>query len=212
MTTPADRNDYVPESYEDLYRYYIVGDGRGNSLCQQLVRSMMRHATPEELETLPHDVFARILEKDLLRTFDPTKANFGGVIYFVTRTIVVNYLGRKGRDPVGGLNGGSIVESDPEEGEFEPGTYSLERLFGATEKGTLDRRDDQRLVIRLIEWAESLAAKPANVRDSKMLELLELLSDECSPKECSEALGVTPSTIHNWLQVLRFKVAELQGG
>jgi len=124
-------NNYIPTDYDDLYRYYIHGDGNGNSLCHKIIRSILSHSNEDERETLAHDVFERILKNQMLTKFDPNKANFGGVIFFVTRSIVVNHLDRKGRTPLTGLNGGSLVVTDPDEEAFEPGVYNLERLFAS---------------------------------------------------------------------------------
>jgi DNA-directed RNA polymerase specialized sigma24 family protein len=209
--TAKTSNDYIPSSYEDLYAYYIRGDGRGNSLCCQIIRSMLKHGTEEEFETLPMDVYLRILETKQLEKFDPTKANFGGVIYYVTRTIVVNHLERKGRNPLTGLNGGSLRETDPEDEEFEPGVYSLDRLFGAEEQDTGAKMDARNLIKDLVTWARSLAATPKTTRDSNLIKVIELLAQEYQPKEIAEELGFTTSTIMNWMGVIRQHVAELRG-
>lgn len=203
-------NDYIPKDYEDLYRYYIVGDGQGNSLVHKLIRSMMPHATDDERETLVQDIFVRIMAKDQLKVFDATKANFGGVIFYVTRSIVVNHLDRKGRNPVTGLNAGSLAATDSEDGEFEPGVYSLDRLFGTDAQDQDAAIDAARLVGKLQAWAKRLYDKPAHKRDESLYPLLGLLAEGNDPKECGAVLGVTPSTIHNWLGVLRQKLAEMQ--
>lgn len=204
------QNDYIPKNYDDLYRYYILGDGRGNSLCHKLIRSMMPHATDDERETLSQDVFVRLMEKKMLTVFDVKKANFGGVIFFVTRSIVCNYLDRKGRTPLTGLRGGSLTATDPEDGEFEPGQYSLDRLFAPEIRDVGAEIDAGRMVKKLLEWARDLSSKPAHRRDASLFQLITLLAEGNDARECGEALGVTPSTVHNWLGVLRQKVTELQ--
>ena len=203
-------NNYIPKNYDDLYRYYIHGDGNGNSLCHKIIRSILSHSTEDERETLAHDVFERVMKSNMLEKFDSDKANFGGVIFFVTRSIVVNHLDRKGRTPLTGLNGGSLVITDPDDEVFEPGVYNLERLFSADVPDTGDALDASKTVRILILWAKGLYDKPAHKRDASLYPLLGLLREGFNPKECGQELGVTPSTVHNWLLVLKAKVFELQ--
>jgi DNA-directed RNA polymerase specialized sigma24 family protein len=207
MSTTPSKNDYVPKDYNDLYRYYIVGSGNGNSLCHQILRQMMPYADSDERETLAHDVFLRMLEKDILTVYDPTKSNFGGVIFFVTRTIVGNHLSRKSRNPITGLKGGTLVEGALESETFEPGVYHLDRLFAAEAPDPGVRMDLQELFELLWQRCQSLKDKahptaPRATRDRSLLPLLKLLLEECDPEECGAKLGVTASTIHNWLHVL----------
>lgn len=203
-------NDYIPTDYEDLYRHYILGDGHGNSLCHKIVRHYLPYSDSDERETLAHDVFLRLIEKDMLKVFDPDKANFGGVIFFVTRTICVNHLARKQRNPLTGLNGGSLLSRDLEEGEFEPGLYSLDRLFGTEAPRYEDQMTARKIVGELVTWAKGLYDAPRHKRDQSLYPLLGLLADQHDPKECGAQLGVTPSTIHNWIEVLRGKAREIQ--
>jgi len=203
-------NNYIPKDYEDLYLYYIHGDGNGNSLCHKIIRSILSHSTQDERETLAHDVFERIMKSNMLEKFDENKANFGGVIFFVTRSIVVNHLDRKGRTPLTGLNGGSLVVTDPDDETFEPGVYNLERLFQADVPDAGNALDASTLVENLIIWAKQLHDAPAHKRDASLYPLLGLLREGFNPKECGQELGVTPSTIHNWLQVLKMKITDLQ--
>jgi len=205
MTT----NNYVPKDYEDLYRYYIIGDGGGSSLCDKLIRSMLPYGTPDEKETLTHDVFLRCMERNVLAVFDPKKANFGGVIFFVTRTIVSNHLSKKSRSPLTGLYGGSLTETDPEDGLFEPGTYSLDRLVETEQPSFVDGLEFKETLQELFDWAEILYKKPRHKRDESLFPLLGLLVQEYDPKECGKELGVTTSTVHNWLGVIRGKLREL---
>lgn len=201
------RNHYIPSDYEDLYRYYIQGNG---SLCMQIIRHMMPHATPDELETLPCDVYARIQEKDMLKVFNPDKANFGGVIFFVTRTIVCNHLDRKGRNPLTGLNGGSLATNEPDEGEFEPGCYSLSRLFGAPAPNYEAQFDAREIIERLLSWSKALFENPRHKRDESLYPLLAMIAEEAEAADCAEKLGVTTSTISNWMGVIREKALEIR--
>jgi len=196
-------NNYVPKNYQDLYLTYIVGDGHGGSLCSTLIRRFIKHATPDETESLTHDVFLRCMEKDVIKSFDPTKANFGGVIFFVTRSICINHLDRKGRNPITGLNGGSLVETDPEDGQFEPGVYSLERIGGTTVPRIEEQIDAKRVLNSLLDELTALAAKPRHKRDQSLLPLFRLMTDQVDPQEAAAQLGVTASTIHNWQQEIR---------
>jgi hypothetical protein len=208
----ASKNNYVPVDYEDLYRYYIIGAGHGNSLTHQILRTMMPFATEDERETLAHDVWLRMFEKKILDVFDPTKSNFGGVIFFVTRTIVGNHLNRKGRNPLTGLKGGSLTtgEAAPD-ATFEPGVYHLDKLFVTETPDPTAVMDLADLFDLLVEECRLLAEKPkSNKRERSLLPLINLLVKECDPEECGEQLDVTPSTIHNWLGVLREMVEEIK--
>lgn len=205
--TSENPNDYIPESYEDLYSYYIEGP---DSLCSAIIRKKLRHVTDEEIEVLRHDVFVRILEKDLLERYDPAKANFGGVIYFVTRSIVSNHLDRKGRNPLTGLNGGTLVEYDTDEDNFEPGMYNLGRMFSTAVPDYASEIDARDMVARLIEWATELTENGRSKRDRSILPLIELMAEQRDTRECADALGVTASTIFNWIRVIREKAIELR--
>jgi len=205
------KTNYIPTDYEDLYRYYVLGDGNGNSLTHQLIRSMMPYATPDEREVLAHDMFARLLDKGMLEKFDPSKANFGGVIFFVTRTVVANHLNKKTRNPVTGLNGGSLVTKDDDD-DFEPGVYSLDRLFAPEQvemEAALDAKDQVR---RLIEWAAAKAKFPENKRDASLHRLIELMAQEFDVRDCARELSVTPSTIRNWIKTLQTRLTSQHGG
>lgn len=203
-------NNYVPKDYSDLYQYYFVGDGKGNSLVCKLIRSMLKHATEEEKEILTQDIFLRILDKDQLNVFDETKGNFGGVIYYVTRSIISNHLDRKGRNPLTGLCAGSLSETDPEDGEFEPGVYSLDRLFGSSDLDRASAYDAETLIGQLQQWAKALYYRPSHKRDESLYPLIGMLAEGYDPKECGVALGVTPSTISNWMGIIRKKAQDLQ--
>jgi DNA-directed RNA polymerase specialized sigma24 family protein len=206
----SQETNYVPLDYEDLYAYYIDASGNGASLTHQLIRHFVPLASPEERETLAQDVYVRCHEKDMLRVFDPAKSNFGGVIFFVTRSVCVNHLNRKQRDPQTGLRGGSLTSGEVDDNEFEPGVYSLDRLFGTPSPNYERQIDASRIVRKLYDWARDLYEHPKVKRDASLYPLLNLLAEESNPQECGEELGVTPSTIHNWVGVLRQKIKEFR--
>lgn len=199
-------NTYVPKDYEDLYLHYIAGEG---SLTRNIVRKMMRHATDDEVEQLCQDVALRMIEKDMLTVFDPTKANFGGVVYFVTRTVVANHLDRKTRNPITGLSRGSIVNHELGDDDFEPGVYNLNRLFAAPTPDYASQIDARDVVSQLLSWADALAVHPQNKRDQCMRSLLDLMMEERDTKEIAKKLGVTVSTVFNWIRVLRERTTQL---
>jgi len=205
-----DENDYVPSDYNDLYRYYIIGKGNGNSLANKLIRYYLPYATQDERETLAHDVFMRIFEQGMLARFDPTKANFGGVIFFTVRTICVNHLGRKSRNPLTGLCGGSLTQSDPEDGQFEPGMYNLDRIFPAETKAPEDMMYNRTVIEMLYEEVNELLVRNRHKRDQSLRPLLDMLAKQSTPEECALELGVTTSTIHNWIEVLADMVRDIK--
>lgn len=199
--TKATRNfDFVPSNYEELYTHYVEGKG-GNSIVRTLVRTFMKHGTEEEMDVLTQDVFLRCLDKKVIEGYDASKANFGGVIYFVTRSVCVNHLNKKSRDPVGGLYGGSLTTQDPGDGTFTPGVWNLDRFAPAANDVARDyEAKDQ--VSKLLEFATKAHAAPRNKRDESLLPLLSLLAEEYSPQECAEKLKVTTTTVTNWMKYL----------
>ena len=204
-------NNYVPSSYEDLYVYYIADKSKSNrSLCTQIIRKFMPYVNEDELETLRHDVFLRLMEKDMLNKFDPAKSNFGGVVYFVARTICVNHMGKKGRNPITGLNGGTLSNADPEDEVFEPGVYNLDRIFGSDAPNYEEQLHTSRILDQLFAWAQEREAIGKNKRDKSLHSLLLQMKDQWDPKESASALEVTPSTIWNWVEVIRRKAREIQ--
>lgn len=195
----APRNqDYVPESYEDLYLYYINGE---QSLCRQILRSKLPFATEDERESLAHDVWLRMHDHKLMEKFDPSKSNFGGMIFFTTRTVLTTYLSRKSRNPITGLSAGSIVSSSKDE-DFEPGEFSIETLFTEEPKMEVET-DAKNTVASLFNYARACKTRNSHTRDRSLLPLLNLLSQGFEPYECAECLNVTPSTVQNWIRHLR---------
>lgn len=202
-------NDYIPTDYEDLYRYYIMGDGHGNSLCHKLIRHLLPYADQDERDTLAHDTFLRLMDKDMIAKFDPSKANFGGVIFFVTRTICTNHLSKKSRNPLTGLHGGSLATKDAEDEVFEPGVYSLDRLFGTDAPQYEEQMHAKLLLGELTAWAKTLFDNPRHKRDRSLYPLIGLLREQYDARDCGKELGVTPSTISNWMEVLRKQLHEI---
>jgi len=188
--------DFVPSSYEELHTHYIE-----SGIVKTLVRSFLEFGTEEEIEQLPRDIFLRCLDKKVIESYDPAKANFGGVIYFVTRSVCVNYLDRKSRDPVGALCAGTLTTEDPEDEVFVPGTWNLERFY-VPGPDIATNYEASELVAWLVKFATTAQENPRNKRDSMLLPLLNLLIEEATPKECAEELNVTTTTITNWMKYL----------
>lgn len=199
-TKPVRDFDFIPANYEELYNHYVVGKG-GKSIVRTLVRTFMTHGTEEEMETLTQDVFLRCMDKKVIEGYDSSKANFGGVVYFVTRSICVNHLDRKSRDPVGGLYGGSLTVQDPEDGTFTPGVWNIDR-FMAAGQDVAKEYESKDQVNQLVAFATKAKAAPKNKRDESLLPLLALLAEEYSPQECAEKLKVTTTTVSNWMRYL----------
>lgn len=205
----AGDHSFIPKNYDQLYRHYIKGDGAGGSLCKGIIRKMMRYATQDEVEILSQEVALRCVEKDVLSIFDPSKANFGGVIFFVTRTVVVKHLSKKSRNPITGLCGGYLRDGDEADGEFEPGIYYLDKLFRPEDSIKEDNLSLAGNLEILFEECRFLLVTPRHKRDQNLLPLLLMMAKQCDPQECSDQLGVTPSTIHNWIRELRRMYLEL---
>lgn len=196
--------DYVPKNYEDFYRHYVSVDLSGRSIVGSLMKSIVRYGTEEEMPNLVQDVFTRCLDKRILERFDPTKSNFGGIVFTVVRTIGVNYLARKSRDPLGLLRGGSFIDEDE---EWVPGTYHLSR-FISLQPGPEAETINKELLEKLVKFATEASLNPRNTRDKNLLSLLSLTYEEYTPKECAEILRVSQTTIVNWLKYLSDVVRE----
>lgn len=195
-------NDYVPTGYDDLYHKFIAGK---SSLCRNIIRKFLPYAQEEEVDEFTHDVFLRCVEKKVLAVFDPAKANFGGVIYFVARTICVNHLSRKSRDPIGALRGGSLVEVSDE--EFRPGTYQLDSGFAgkSPEPASEARVTMGRLVAHLQTRSQ------VNPHDRNFPRLLEMMLEGSTPEECAVALGIGKSTAYKWMELLKAEARSFLG-
>lgn len=196
--------DLIPKDYEELYQHYFKRSSNGSSIVRTLIRKLMPKVTEDEHEVLSQDIFTRCIDKRLLAIYDPTKANFGGAVYFVARSICVNYMERKMRDPLGVLNAGSLVETQEDE-VIRPGEYSMSRLE-TDQVGTERRYEAQEIVLRLWEWSLGMLRNAKNVRDQKMHELVKLLLEENTPKECAEKLGVSQTTVSNWTKLMEAEV------
>lgn len=201
-------NSFIPKSYEELYLHYVVGRS-GESLTKSLVRHFIPYLAEDEQEALTHDVFVRCMEKDVISIHDPSKANFGGVIFFVTRTVCLNFLDRRTRNPVTGLSKGTI-DTTKVELDFEPGVLKLDLLFNKPPDMSEARIDRERFLRKLFDWAKDLELKAMNKRDKNIYNLLGLMMEQVEPKECAPLLGVTPSTIHNWMSFIRIHALKMR--
>lgn len=186
--------------YEDLYLYYIVGRN-GDSLCKALLRSFLPFSTIEDREALAHDVWLRCREQNMLARWDTSKRNFGGCIFVVARTIAVNFLSQRGRNPISGLSAGSLVSTA--EDQFEPGSYSLDTLFVVLPPDRESQLDAKEKVARLFTEARKRFRAPKNKRDRNLLPMLNLMLEGRDSQECGELLGVTTSTVYNWQVFVR---------
>ena len=162
--------DFVPANYEELYKHYVAGEG-SNSIVRTLVRTFLTHGTEEELETLTQDVFLRCIDKKVIEGYDREKANFGGVIYFVTRSICCNHLDRKQRDPISGLYGGSLTTEESSEEGFTPGVYQLDRFYVPTPDIARSYEAHEQ-VQSLLSHTQALANAPKNKRDESLFALV----------------------------------------
>jgi len=199
--------EYIPRDYEDLYKAYMRGPG---SLAGTLVRKFTPGDKQEVREELVHDVFLRLMEKDMLRVFDRAKANFGGVIYFVTRTVCINYLKHRMRDPLGARRGPTIVEEQDLENR-EVGEVALDKIVldeTTPERAVGSREQVERLRARL---TNTFRGKRQEFRRVGMVAVLECLGRGDSIEEISEELGVTGSTVRNWVGLLRELLEECSG-
>lgn len=197
MTASKLNFDFVPSSYQELFDHYFK-----TGMVQKLMRSFLKFGTDEEFVTLQQDIFLRMQDKKVIEGFDPEKANFGGVVFFVTRTICTNHLDRKSRDPIGGLYGGSLVEETESEEDFTPGVYSLGR-YSVSSENVEENVADRQLVNTLFAIAKKAMERNSNTRDRNLLPMLSLIAEEYTPAEVAEKLNVTQTTVTNWMKYLR---------
>jgi DNA-directed RNA polymerase specialized sigma24 family protein len=197
-------NNFIPETYEQMFSHYFIGDGNGNSLAASTLKKFLPFADQDEVQVLLQDSILKAMKCRVIEKFDPEKANFGGAVFFVVRSICVNHLKRKSRNPVTGLSAGSLVEasSDSDEG-FTAGEWNLDHVFPAKNDDPEGSFDARSIVEKLTIWTKQMMDAPSHKRDECLHPLLALLAEGRDPKECSEELGVTVSTIHNWRQELK---------
>lgn len=190
--------DYIPADYDDLYRAFFAGN---DSLAANILRKKLPYATSDESVELVHEGFCVMMESDMLERFDPEKSNFGGVVFFVMRSVIANYLRRESRKPIGKLRGPSIVSgADPDDGEGAKGTIWAESLSALRVRrsvsGMVDLEDR---VDRIFLWAENLAQSSTKKRESSIYSMLSLLFEGYRPCEIGRELGVSGQTITNWM-------------
>jgi len=194
---------FIPKTYEELYTHYIAGSGHA-SFCKKLVRNFLPYVEVEEVDNFAHDVFLRCVQHKVIEKYDSTKANFGGVLFFVTKTICCTYLSKKTRDPIGGLRVGSLVEASVE-GSKE---ITLESLVVDEHEDLKHEAKD--LVEKLTMKVDSIADLGRSTRDKKLKELLGLLFEGYTVEECAAELRVTKSTVYNWLGYLKRLLEEIE--
>jgi len=188
--------NFVPNTTEEMCEHYFLGQ---DSPAASIIRTMMCHGTAEEQEDLLQAACLRAIEHNIIAKYDGEKGNFGGLVYVCVRSVVSNHLGKKSRNPVTGLCAGSIVENDE---EFEMGQFQLSRVFA------VDSRIDESLTAGkklggLYQYCKDRFAKPAHKRDRSLLPLFEMLALGEEPKDCAPKLGVTLSTVHNWMNHMK---------
>lgn len=184
----------IPKSYEEMYEVYFKGT---KTLAPTLVRSFLPYMEESERESLVQDVFLRMLEQGILEKFDAKKSNFGGAVFFTVRTIAVNHLDKRQRNPMTGLNKASLQEST-EEGER--GAIALDRLEGYSEEKRWIAAEQ---VAQIMSKAAALEIKGKNRRDRSMKQLLELMLEGYDAQECAERMGVTDATVYNWMKYVQ---------
>jgi len=190
----------IPKNYDEVYQVYFAGS---SSLAQTLVRRALPFTqdASDLREEILQDAFVKLMDMDILNRFDPSKSNFGGMVFCAVRSIVGNYMNKRTRNPLTGLNGGSLVDETGDD-EFEPGVYSLDRMFiAATEERSLEASalDAAGKVARLYKKAVEHMDNPRNKRDRNIKPLLDLLAEGYTTVEAAKELGVTNGTVHNWI-------------
>jgi len=209
-------SNYVPTGYDDLYRYYFVDN---DALCRKIVKKFVRFADRDEVEELVHDVFVRCIKKDVLKLHNPEKGNFGAIIFFVTRTICVNYLDKKGRDPMSNVLRGKFAPFRILLGEesnvladaslyYEEDNDEILELnaveFERSDENTLEPTLIAKLTVEeLYKYMHVRSHKHTSMMDRKLSQLLTLMLQEKTVKECAKILGIGKSTTYKLIKLLQ---------
>jgi hypothetical protein len=195
--------DYIPESYDSLYRVYFAPK---YSLVNMLVKKAFKGFLRDHdlFLTLPHDIFARCLEQDILTKFDPDKGNFGGLLFMVVRTIAENFRRHRKIDPMGKNLSGSLEAVD-EDADFTPGVYDIDAMCKPT-PDCVRQLISQQGVDNLFTFAQQAHDRGKTKRDRSLLPLLKLLYIQEENETIYEALDVTDTTVVNWKSYLRNSV------
>ena len=144
-----------------------------------------------------HDSFERAMKYDVLGKFDEGKSNFGGVVYFVVRSVCVNSMRKKARDP---LNFSLSLVEETEEGE--KGVISLEVCEGEEGSRLEDKLVAELTVHRLEGVVNGLAKEGANKRDRSLGKMVAMMKQGYTSVEIASELGVTAMTVSNWMKYL----------
>lgn len=201
MAKRSDRqpdHTHIPTDYEDLYVHYFMDAPGKPALAKTLIRRFLPYAQDDEREALLHDTYTRLLEFQILKKFDPAKANFGGAIFFAVRSVCTKWLDQRTRSPLGKLRAGSLTEATD---DFEPGLYRLEAIFGTD--GIDVEYPARQAVARLMEFAQAALQRGRTTRDKCLLPTLQMLAVGMEPEEIAPRMGVADSTIRNWIAYLR---------
>lgn len=188
-------NIAVPADYDELYRLHFMPR---NSFVRSILRRRMPLSSPDDIEDMMMEIIERCIRFDIITRFDPTKANFGGMIFNVIRSVSSNWTARVKRDPVTGLRNNAILDKSPDD---DSKVVALDNLFRDERLGSSFEFSDR--IRSLLEWAESCVRRNENKRDRSMVDFVNLLIEGYTPQEIAEKLGVTASTIHNWRTFVR---------
>lgn len=203
-------NNFVPKTYQELWLHYIVGNGNGDSLVDKLIRNKLKYATEDERESLRCDIFLRMMDFGMIEKFDPAKANFGGAVFFTTRTIVSNHLGRKSRNPITGLCAGSLTSSSPEDGTLVRGEYNMDRMFAPEAPNYEESMTAKTILQEGLYWTERLLEAPKNKRDESLHSVLTMIIAGKDFDEIAKEHGVTRTTVKNWVQHIADHLKDVQ--
>lgn len=179
------RDDFVPTTYEDLYLHYFAD--RAGWAAGVVRRYFKGAAESGDLDDLLHDSWMRCRRQELLEKYDPTRGNFGGLIFQAVRSECLNRLGRDERTPTEGAAG-------------------LHEIRGAMEP-TQEEDAQAASVLRLLEAVAEEAAEGADPgsRDAKLGQMVAMLLDEATGPEVADALGISKASVCYWRRDLRAK-------
>jgi len=189
--------NFVPRSYAEMYAHYFQGS---DSLALSIAKKFCRYSTDDQIEGFVHDAFERGMKGRVLEGYNPEKANFGGVVYFLVRSICVNYLRGKGRDVQSQARSLTLTVAGNEEFSCLDFT-SEEEVKGSSL--VEERVVAEMTVADLEEKTRALSEQGTNKRDKSLYKVVVFLKQGYTPKEVAAELGVTPTTVSNWMVYLR---------
>lgn len=193
QVSPVQGQTEVPSDYGVMHRMYFAGT---HCLAYRLAARLVPHGTSQDWEDLAAAAMTRAIQHKILEGYDASKANFGGVVYFLVRSVCVNYLRYRTHDPIGNLRRETVVHEEGEERDL------LLEVVDSKAPYVEDILTKEEVFRKVEEFSHTRTQIGANKRDRSVEELVGLIKLGAEPEECAQKLGVSIPTIKNWTNYL----------